>query len=127
MDRFKTKRILIVDDMRAVRMLVEKCLVKMGFQKENLDNASNGVEALEKIKQTPFDLVISDLNMDQMNGIELVQACRLVEDRKDTLFFILTSEIDPQRTATLIELGVKKYLVKPLSEETLMISIQNYL
>lgn len=125
--QYKEKKVLLVDDMRGVRMLVERFLLRIGFEKNHILSAENGKIAFDLIQKEKFDLVISDLNMDEMNGIELVRSCRQFHGNDELTFFILSSEVDPERTSELMSLGVKKYLTKPFNESELLNAIQSYL
>ena len=125
MEQFKTTKVMIVDDMRAVRMIVEKVLLRIGFLKENLLIADNGKNALELLVKNPVDLVITDLNMDEMNGLELVEACKKLPSLDATIYFVLTSDVDKERAAQLAQLGVKKQMIKPLNENELIQNIQS--
>jgi two-component system chemotaxis response regulator CheY len=125
LEQFKTTKVMIVDDMRAVRMIVEKVLLRIGFLKENLLIADNGKNALELLVKNPVDLVITDLNMDEMNGLELVEACKKLPSLDATIYFVLTSDVDKERAAQLAQLGVKKQMIKPLNENELIQNIQS--
>jgi CheY-like chemotaxis protein len=125
LEQFKSKKVMIVDDMRAVRMLVEKVLLRIGFLKENILIADNGKNALELLNKNTVDLIITDLNMDEMNGLELVSACKKMPSLSSTVYFVLTSDVDKERAAELANLGVKKQMIKPLNENELIQNIQS--
>jgi len=123
LSKFLDKKVLLVDDMKSVRILVEKTLIRFGFTKENISSVENGKIAFEKIQTEKFDLVISDINMDEMTGQELVEACRKVDSGKDLTFIMLTSDVDPKKMSDLMALGVKHYLIKPLDQVVLLTKI----
>jgi len=123
LSKFLDKKVLLVDDMKSVRILVEKTLIRFGFTKENISSVENGKIAFEKIQTEKFDLVITDINMEEMTGQELVEACRKVDSGKDLTFIMLTSDVDPKKMSDLMALGVKHYLIKPLDQVVLLTKI----
>ncbi len=123
MSKFLDKKVLLVDDMKSVRILVEKTLIRFGFTKENISSVENGKIAFEKIQTEKFDLVITDINMEEMTGQELVEACRKIDSGKDLTFIMLTSDVDPKKMSDLMALGVQHYLIKPLDQVVLLTKI----
>ncbi len=123
MSQLQDKKVLLVDDMKSVRILVEKTLIRFGFTKENITSVENGKIAFEKIMEQTFDLVISDINMDEMTGVELVEACKKIDNPKNLTFIMLTSDVDQKKMADLQALGVKHYLIKPLDQVVLLTKI----
>ena len=119
MEIYKNKKVLIVDDMRAVRIMVEKSLLKLGFLKENLYTAENGKKALDQINAQTVDLVITDLNMDEMDGLEFLTATKAIPAFKNIIFIILTSDADKGRASSLFAAGANKLMLKPLNETEL--------
>ena len=73
---FGKQKILIVDDSKAMRMIVRRTLRQAGLEDNELDEAANGAEALDALRRASFDLVLSDWNMPVMSGIELLQTMR---------------------------------------------------
>lgn len=104
-------RVLIVDDSRTARRHIQRVLENMGITAISL--AENGVEALELLESTPFDLLVSDLNMPQMDGQELTQHIR--QQMGDTLIPILlvTTEQNQARLGSVEQAGVSAILDKP--------------
>jgi two-component system chemotaxis response regulator CheY len=123
LSKFLDKKVLLVDDMKSVRILVEKTLIRFGFTKENISSVENGKIAFEKIQTEKFDLVITDINMEEMTGQELVEACRKIDSGKDLTFIMLTSDVDPKKMSDLMALGVQHYLIKPLDQVVLLTKI----
>ena len=119
MEIYKNKKVLIVDDMRAVRIMLEKSLLKIGFLKENLSNAENGKKALDIVKAQPVDLVITDLNMDEMDGLEFLTATKATPGLEKIIFIVLTSDADKGRATSLFAAGASKLMLKPLNETEL--------
>ncbi len=110
-------RILIVDDQSTMRTLIKGMLEKMGFR--DLDEADDGDVALNKLKQQPFDLVISDLHMPRMSGLEFLREARNTEALKNTVFLMVTTESGKSAVLEAIKLKVNGYIVKPFTPDTL--------
>lgn len=109
--------ILVVDDFKMMRRIVKNLLNQIGFN--NLDEAADGSEALAKIKSKEYGLVISDWNMAPMTGIELLQAVRATDDRKNLDFIMLTAEGKPENIIQAKKLGVNSYIIKPFTAKIL--------
>lgn len=108
-------RILIVDDSRAMRMIVTRTLRQAGYGDHTIDQAADGTEALEHIRGHRPDLVLSDWNMPQMNGIELLRALR--QDGVQVPFGFVTSETSADMRATAVEAGASFLIEKPFTPE----------
>jgi len=113
----KNMSILVVDDFKMMRRVVKNLLNQIGFS--NLDEAADGEEALKKIQQKPYRLVISDWNMEPMSGIELLQKVREGGETKDLDFIMLTAEGKPENIIKAKQLGVNSYIVKPFTAKVL--------
>jgi len=85
----------------------------------NVDAASNGADALAKLRGDGFDLVISDWNMEPMSGFELLQAVRADDALKDLPFILVTAESKTENVIAAKQAGVSNYIVKPFTAETL--------
>jgi two-component system chemotaxis response regulator CheY len=109
-------RILIVDDSKAMRMIVRRTLRQAGFGQHEVEEAENGAQALDMIRSSPPALVLSDWNMPQMSGLELLQALR-DEGIKVKLGFV-TSETADEMRALAAEQGAAFLITKPFTEET---------
>ena len=116
--------ILIVDDMAAMRKILKTLLAQLGYK--NVDEAEDGKQALEKLRQNPdkYDLVITDWNMPNMTGIELVQAIRSDEKLKHLPVLMVTAEAKKENVLMAIKAGVNNYIVKPFTAETLKEKIE---
>ncbi len=110
-------KILVVDDQSTMRSLIKGMLGKMGFS--GLDEADDGDTALNKLKQEPYDLVISDLHMPRMSGLEFLKEARGTPGIKDTPFLMVTTESSKDAVLEAIKLKVNGYVVKPFTQETL--------
>lgn len=109
--------ILIVDDQSTMRNLLRGMLEKIGFN--NLDEAEDGDVALNKMKQQRYELVISDLHMPRMSGLELLRQARDMQGLKDVPFMMVTTESSKSAVLEAIKLKVNGYIVKPFTPETL--------
>jgi two-component system chemotaxis response regulator CheY len=113
----KNMTILVVDDYNTMRRIIKNLLKQLGF--ENVDEAADGTEALTKLKEKSFKLVISDWNMEPMTGFELLQRVRADEALKDTPFLMVTAESKPENVVAAKQAGVSNYIVKTFNAETL--------
>jgi len=117
-------KILVVDDMAAMRKILKTLLAQLGYK--NVDEAEDGKQALEILRQNPdkYDLVITDWNMPNMTGIELVQAIRSDEKLKHLPILMVTAEAKKENVLAAIKAGVNNYIVKPFTAETLKEKIE---
>ena len=113
----KSMHILIVDDYKTMLRIIRNLLKQLGF--ENVDEATDGTAALQKIRERPYGLVISDWNMEPMTGIELLREVRADEKVKGTPFIMVTAESKTENVVAAKEAGVSNYIVKPFNAETL--------
>ncbi len=110
--------ILIVDDYTTMLRIIKNLLKQLGFN--NVDEATDGTAALEKIKGKEYGLVISDWNMEPMTGIELLKLVRGSNDNyKDMPFIMITAESKTENVIAAKQAGVNNYIVKPFNAETL--------
>ena len=105
--------ILIVDDYKTMLRIVRNLL------KQFVDEAANGGEAFNKMKEKQYGLVISDWNMEPVTGIQLLQQVRADANMKDTPFIIITAESKAENVIAAKGAGVSNYIVKPFNAETL--------
>lgn len=108
-----SKKILIVDDSKAMRMIVRRSLIQAGFTNLEVIEANNGAEALQLVEQQSPDIVLSDWNMPEMKGIELLKSLR-AKGRKVPLGFI-TSESSPEIHQQAVDSGASFVIVKPFT------------
>jgi two-component system chemotaxis response regulator CheY len=116
--------ILAVDDSASMRQMVAFTLKSAGF---NVIEASDGQQALEKAKQNPVDLVLSDVNMPVMDGIELVKNLRMLPEYKFTPILMLTTESAGDKKMEGKSAGATGWLVKPFNPEQLLATIRKVL
>ncbi len=113
----KNMNILIVDDYKTMLRIIRNLLKQIGF--ENVDEATDGTMALEKLKEKTYGLVISDWNMEPMTGFDLLKNVRADEKYKAVPFILITAESKAENVAAAVKAGVSNYIVKPFNAETL--------
>ncbi|MGD9536924.1 MAG: response regulator [Alphaproteobacteria bacterium] len=109
--------ILVVDDYKTMIRIIGNLLKQLGFK--NIDDAADGGEALHKLRQKSFDLVISDWNMEPVSGLELLKQVRADAKLKSLPFLMVTAESKTENVVAAKEAGVDSYIVKPFNAETL--------
>lgn len=113
----KQIKILVVDDFATMRKVIRNLLKQVGY--ENIVEAEDGVIALKTLKSQKIDLVVSDWNMPNMTGLELLKAVRSDDDLKSTPFLMVTAEALQDNVIAAVKAGVSNYIVKPFTAETL--------
>jgi two-component system chemotaxis response regulator CheY len=113
----KNMRFLVVDDFSTMRRIVRNLLKELGFT--NVDEAEDGQVALHKLKTQHFDFVVSDWNMPNMTGIELLKAVRAEPLLKDLPFMMITAEAKRENIIEAAMAGASGYIVKPFTAATL--------
>ncbi len=116
------KKILIVDDFSTMRKLLMGMLVKLGFN--NIVDVDNAVKALELLKGDKFDLVISDYNMPEMNGIEFLESVRQDGNLSQLPFILLTAEDDVELIVESKRHHVNAYILKPFKIDVIESKLQ---
>ncbi len=109
--------ILIVDDYATMIRIIRNLLKQLGFL--NVDDASDGTQALERIKEKKYSLIISDWNMEPMTGYELLKQVRAAGDTARTPFIMVTAESKTENVIAAKKAGVNNYIVKPFNAQTL--------
>jgi len=113
----KNMPILIVDDYKTMLRIIRNLLKQIGF--DNVDEATDGSQALQKLREKKFSLVISDWNMEPMTGIELLREVRSDDNLKKLPFIMVTAESKTENVVIAKEAGVSNYIVKPFNAATL--------
>jgi CheY-like chemotaxis protein len=110
---YGSKQVMVVDDSPVIRHIVEKQLKMLGFGGFNFVGANNGVEALSMLEENKIDLIITDLHMPDMDGIEFIHEVR--ENEKTDLIPVLmiTSDYSPDKMLEAYEAGVDEFMQKP--------------
>jgi len=105
--------VLVVDDQMSIRALVKQSLMTIGVK--HITDAADGEEALRRLTLNPIHLVISDLTMPRMDGLQLLKAVRADPVLKQVGFIMLTSRGEAELVKQAIGLGVNNYLTKPFA------------
>ncbi len=121
----KDMNILIVDDYKTMLRIIRNLLKQIDFN--NVEEASDGSEALAKLRTGQFGLVISDWNMQPMTGLQLLQEVRADARLKATPFIMITAESKAENVVAAKQAGVSNYIVKPFNAETLKEKIEKVL
>jgi two-component system, chemotaxis family, chemotaxis protein CheY len=114
----QTVRVLVVDDSAAIRVSICDLLRDLGFGR--VDEAADGLEALDRFEAEPPDVVITDWNMPHKTGLELLQAIRASPVRSQTPVLILTGEVTEERVRQAVEAGANGFIAKPMFTEALI-------
>jgi two-component system, chemotaxis family, chemotaxis protein CheY len=109
-------KLLIVDDSRAMRLIVKRTLRQAGMVEGDMSEAENGKQALDAIRASKPDLIFSDWNMPEMSGIELLET--LKREGPDVPFVFVTSESAPDMLARAVSAGARSMITKPFSPES---------
>ncbi|MDR0454443.1 MAG: response regulator [Deferribacteraceae bacterium] len=109
--------IITVDDSSTMRRIIKNTLQKLGFS--NVLEAGNGIEALEQMSKSKIDIIITDWNMPEMDGLTYVKTVRAKDQYKDTPILMITTEAAKDDILTALKSGVNNYVVKPFTPETL--------
>lgn len=115
-------KILLVDDKASMRSAMKKILNQLGFH--DITQAIDGEEAWDKIKEAsqydqeqPFDLIVSDMEMPRMSGLELLGAVRKAQGIKETPFIMATTVTARQIILETMRLGIQAYIIKPFDQQ----------
>lgn len=115
-------KFLVIDDFATMRKIIKKVLNELGYT--NVTEADDGATAWPVIQEAhskgePFQFIISDWNMPQMQGIELLKHCRSDARFKDLPFMLVTAESEQKQILEAAKAGVSNYVVKPFNSVTL--------
>jgi two-component system chemotaxis response regulator CheY len=110
-------QILIVDDYKTMLRIIRNLLKQLGFN--NVDEATDGSAALQKLRAKDYDLVISDWNMEPMSGLDLLKEVRADTKLNKLPFVMITAESKTENVVAAKEAGVSNYIVKPFNAATL--------
>jgi two-component system chemotaxis response regulator CheY len=109
--------ILIVDDSVLMRTALKRTIDMVGIETESISEAGNGLEALAVLESKPIDLILTDLNMPEMNGVELVHCLKEKPEYANIPVIVITTESNVLRIEDLQAQGIKDYLHKPFTPE----------
>lgn len=118
------KQILVVDDSATMRRIATFILQSLGFK--NIAEAVDGLEALDALRNNPIDLVLSDCNMPNMNGIELLTHLRNDPERNNLPFIVMTSSEQKENLLEMIKAGASDYIEKPFQAEDLRKKLEKF-
>lgn len=119
--------VLIVDDSPVMRSFVRRVLEISGFEMRECLTAANGGEALAVLAAHAVDIVLTDINMPDMNGEELVRRMEQDEALRRTPVVVVSTDATPHRIHRMLELGARGYVVKPFSPEQLRDELERVL
>lgn len=113
----KTMKILVVDDFPTMRRIIKNLLKDLGF--ENVDEAEDGLQGLEKLRNGHFEFVVSDWNMPNMDGLEMLKHIRMEPSLKNLPVLMVTAEAKKENIIAAAQAGANGYVVKPFTAATL--------
>jgi len=117
MDFDRNIKILYVDDSSTIREMVESALIEIGYM--NIQGAEDGVEALALAREEDYDFIITDINMPNMDGIELICNLRDTLDYMSTPIMVLSTEWSAKMKAKGKQVGATSWIVKPFDTKLL--------
>ena len=115
-------KVLVVDDFATMRRIITNVLKQLGY--ENIFEAEDGTKALQVLETEQIDFVITDWNMPQMSGLDLLKAIRASEDKKEIPVLMVTAEAMQENIIKAAQAGVNNYIIKPFDAKTLAEKIQ---
>ena len=114
-------RVLVVDDFSTMRRIVRNILRQLGFQ--NVVEADDGTSAWEVLNREKNDFIVSDWNMPQMTGIDLLRKVRSSEQFANIPFLMVTAEAQQENIIEAVQAKVSNYIVKPFTADTMKLKI----
>lgn len=109
-------KVLVVDDFATMRRIVKGVLKQLGFN--DIIEAEDGIMAMKELQKEKIGLIVSDWNMPNMTGLDLLKAVRADAKLKDTPFLMVTAEGQKENVVQAVQAGVSNYIVKPFTPET---------
>jgi two-component system chemotaxis response regulator CheY len=109
--------VLIVEDRQVMLKIIRRLLVQLGYA--HVDEAANGLQALERIREKRYDIILSDWNMDGMSGFDLLKILRADPSTRETPFILVTAEAKPENILAAKAAGASGYLLKPFKLDVL--------
>lgn len=114
--------ILVVDDYNTMVRIIRNLLKQIGFQ--DVDDASDGASALQRLHERSYGLVISDWNMEPMTGYDLLKEMRADPQLASVPFIMITAESKTENVVAAKQAGVSNYIIKPFNAQTLKSKIE---
>ena len=121
----KSLRILVVDDQESIRGVMRGYVKRLGV--DNVDTAESGSAALKQLTKQPYHLVVSDINMENGSGLDLLKAMRAHPVLKRTPVLMVTGSSDNETVSSVLQAGVNGYVVKPVSFDALKQRVEKIL
>lgn len=118
-------KFLVVDDSGTMRTIQKRCLLKLGIAEEDIVEAADGRQALDCYEKNSFDVVLTDWNMPEMDGLQLLKAIR--ERNAEIPIVMITTEAERSRVVEAVQAGVSDYLVKPFTPDDLADKLTRWL
>jgi two-component system, chemotaxis family, chemotaxis protein CheY len=116
-------KILVVDDSSTTRKIIRNALLKIGFP--NVVEASDGVDAFQKLKEGGFSLILTDWNMPELDGLSFVGRLKKEEEFKQIPVIMITTESANEELVAAMKVGVEDYIVKPFTSEVLQQKLEH--
>lgn len=120
-------KILVADDSLTMRKIIINTLTTLGIDYDSIIEAEDGQDALGKVKENRFDLILTDWNMPHMDGLTLVKNLRQLPHTKNTPIVMVTTEGSKECIVTALKQGVNNYIVKPFDASTLKNKISGFM
>jgi two-component system chemotaxis response regulator CheY len=120
-----TRRLLIVDDSKVMRDMVAACLRPIG--EITFEFAASGLEAIERLALAGYDLVVLDLNMPDVGGIEVIEFIRSQDKLRSLPILVVTTRGDDASRARVLEAGASGFLAKPFAPEQILTEVRGLL
>ena len=111
------KSLMIVDDSATMRKIIMRTVRMSGLEFDSTEEAGNGKEALEKLSNGPVDIMLCDINMPEMNGMELVKKIRELDSCVDMKIIMVSTESSQELINNIISDGANGYITKPFTPE----------
>lgn len=115
--------ILVVDDSKVMREMIVACLRPLAAT--DFTHAASGLEAIEKLSLKPFDLVVLDLNMPDINGFEVVEFVRSQDQLRTLPIIVVTTRGDEGSRSRALESGASRFMTKPFAPEELLAEVKS--
>jgi two-component system chemotaxis response regulator CheY len=109
--------VLIVDDSKSVRSVIKKIITISGFRMDQCHEAENGKQALEILSKEWVDVILSDLNMPVMGGLEMLAAIKADSHLREIPVIVISTEGSDEKRKAVLEMGAKQFIKKPFSPE----------
>ena len=119
-----TKSILVVDDTRSMRKMVAAVLETAGYK---VEEAADGVEALELARRQVYDLVVTDQNMPRMDGISLIRELRCLPAYDPVALLVLSTEVNPELKQQGREAGATGWMAKPFDPQRMLDIVRTFI